>query len=291
METRHPQWGLVLSGGGFSASYGVGVMQALIEDYRMPKPAVVVGSSGSAPTACLFSTGQVEETMGVWTNEMTDPTLLSTEKDGSTPRLDVERVVSTVRKHLDFNCFAKDDSQVYFTATDLALREPSMLDTRKTAENDPVDEDLFYEMMRASMAYGREVRINGKRYVDGDISSSNAHKVDFIRSLGIEHVMVVNSARVEMGKELLKIVRAIHEREVLAILRANYRSLLKGPDCILVSPSRKLPSGLFKSNQREDIEGNIELGRSDALKHRKLAEFAEFIGKNNLPRVRACDSM
>ncbi|MDH5597442.1 MAG: patatin-like phospholipase family protein [Candidatus Peregrinibacteria bacterium] len=268
------RWGLALSGGGLSSSYGLGVVQALRDKHGLPAPAVVVASSASTPTGCVYETGQIDEAVEIWLNRVSDSDIV--DPSGVMPTVDIMRVIDVVRESLKTDRLFSGASQVHFVATDFEKGVPTMLNASRAGTA-----DRLYRMMSASMAlpgaYGDVVEIDGRPFVDGDLSSTDQQKVDFIRSLGIEDVIAVRSADSSTLKGLMKILRRSADSErMMGLVRDTYKNVLSRTprNFPVIFPSRMLPTGLLRNPSAEAIRATIALGYEDGEHFQLAPEFA-----------------
>jgi len=272
VEQETESWGLGISGGGLSAAYGIGALSGLIWDLGLPRPKVLVGSSASSPTVLLNNSDQIANGLKVWRDVVTSPNMLS--QNGSrVKRMDVARVVRAMRARFDFSAFLEDDSRSYIMATDYETGEPMALDARLASNSDELS-----EMTRASMALDIEpVLINGRKYIDGDLSSSEMQKSQLIKDHGVDHTVMIRCARPETLHEMGRIL-AVAPKRAKEIYRGNKLQLMRPADfdeCTIVGPSQKLACGLLLSNDPADIEATIEMGREDVRNSLALKALAK----------------
>ena len=161
---------IVAEGGGLRASYGVGVVKALIEKYHITSVDMAIATSGSAGTLAYYAARQFDSIINIWTN------LLSTWKFVSfrnvlfgNPILNVDYLIDVVFKQqdrLDIEALKSGPTELVIPVTNYNTGEAEYFSNR-----DAVD---FFEVLRATKAieifYGKSVEIAGQKYVDGALS-------------------------------------------------------------------------------------------------------------------------
>lgn len=266
----------VISGGGFNAGFAVGAVETLSK-LGFAKPGIVVTSSASGPTGASLIADQMDECRETWINEISDPDLILRVNGSHVPRIQVNRIIGLARERINRLALLENTTQLHFMATDYDSGRPVALDA-----NHAQDDEHFYEMMRASMAipgaYGEVVEIGGRRFIDGDLSSSEAYKVAFARYQGARDVVVIRSTRPENLLEMTKIL-AVAPDHVKQIYRGNRKELFmpaqQDSHTLIISPTRKLLCGLMKSNRREDIDETMRQGEMDVINHSRIGDWIE----------------
>ena len=161
---------IVAEGGGLRASYGVGVVKALIEKFHITSVDMAIATSGSAGTPAYYAARQFDSIINIWTN------LLSTWKFVSfrnvlfgNPILNVDYLIDVVFKQqdrLDIEALKSGPTELVIPVTNYNTGEAKYFSNR-----DAVD---FFEVLRATKAieifYGKSVEIAGQKYVDGALS-------------------------------------------------------------------------------------------------------------------------
>jgi len=193
---------IVMSGGGMRCVYGVGVLTALIEEYGLIEPDIVIASSGSAGGAAYYLSGQYRETVSAWLS------LLPSKKFISFTRrrmLDVDYVVDEIFKKMhpfDFKKLAASKTLLIFAATRVKDGKTRYLKV-------PHDKRI-YEYLRATKAipivYGKSVTIGRTEYVDGDFGSDTEDLGRKALSLGARDLIVIESSPLEFLKKEKRIV-------------------------------------------------------------------------------------
>jgi predicted patatin/cPLA2 family phospholipase len=160
---------IITSGGGMTCSYTAGVIYALVKEYKITTPDIVITGSGSAGTLAYYSAGQYESINNIWTN-------LLDKKDFINPLrvwkiIDIDYLIDEVFKKqepLDIINLRKSPIKFFASATNYTTGELKYFSNR-----DSVD---FFEILRATkampIAYNKPILIEGNRYCDTFKSSS-----------------------------------------------------------------------------------------------------------------------
>lgn len=154
---------IVLSGGGMTCVYQVGVLQALREKFAVA-PDIIVGSSGSAGTVAYFATEQFETIKHIWLD------LLSTNKFISLWRIwkimDIDYLIDVIFKKealLDVLKLTKTKAKYFIAATNS--------ETGRVRWFTNGAEQYIFEILRASkampVAYNKRVGIGGHSMLMG----------------------------------------------------------------------------------------------------------------------------
>jgi len=64
---------LICHGGGMKAAFAAGAVYELAKNFGIERFDIVMGMSASAPTATYFTTGQYEDILNIWQNELGNP--------------------------------------------------------------------------------------------------------------------------------------------------------------------------------------------------------------------------
>ena len=142
---------IVVSEGGMSCAYSVGVILGLVDKYKLTDPDIVIGASGSSGIVAYFVARQYEEGRNIWEN------LLSTKKFISFARplkiIDVDYVIDEIFKKqepLNIEAIRQSKTKLLIAATNI---------TKGDTEYFSNQNDIF-EVLRASNAilffYGKK---------------------------------------------------------------------------------------------------------------------------------------
>lgn len=184
---------IVMSGGGVSCSYSVGVLLALAEKYKLKKPDILIAASGSAGTASYYAASQYSSMLNIWSN------LLSTKNFINKLRfwkiIDINYLIDEVFKKQDkLNAKNILKSKINFLIA--ATNHNSGL----VEYFSPKEHDIF-EIMRASkalpLAFGKSVKINNETYCDTFNSSCVELNILKAVELGANKVIAIDNSNSE----------------------------------------------------------------------------------------------
>lgn len=269
---------LVMSGGGMRCAYGVGVLTALIEEYGMTKPDILIAASGSAGGAAYYLSGQYRETISAWLSLLPSKRLISFRRRRV---LDVDYLVDEIFKKMhpfDFKALSAVKTLLIFAAT-------RAKDGKTVYLKVPRDKRI-YEYLRATkavpIAYGKRVTIGRSEYVDGDFGSDTEDLVEKAFSLGANDVVVVENSPAEFlqkeKRRTAKAMRTIEKwRKDVGMLQAVKRELVekatmkapKGCTLVRIAPLRNLHIGTLE-NKKLKLRTVFNVGYADARDNEAL---------------------
>lgn len=257
---------IVLSEGGMSCAYSVGVILGLVDKYKLTEPDIVIGASGSSGIVAYFVAKQYKEGRNIWEN------LLSTKKFISFARLlkivDIDYVVDEIFKKqepLNTEAIRRSKTKLLIAVTNL---------TKGDTEYFSNDDDIF-EVLRASNAilffYGKTIRIGDDNYIDGAISTSFADNINKAKELGATKIIAVdNINRGLMAVFFLRLYKLFHPK----LKKVNLGSKIILDDRIfLVKPSKKLLITGALDNNRKHLKETILMGFNDVMNNEGMGEF------------------
>ena len=284
-----PKTCIVAEGGGLRASYVVGVVKALIENFHITSVDIAVATSGSAGTLAYYVTRQFDSITNAWTN------LLSTWKFLSLrnlllgkPLLNIDYLVDVVFKQqdrLDIEALRAQPTKLFIPVTNYRTGEAKYF-----SNHDDVD---FFEVLRATKAaelsYGRPVKIGEQEYIDGaltvpigitkaidagatDIIVISPNPKGFIRSRSL----LERSATGLLGRGFPKGLRQTIEKHphtynsILDIIKREME--LNERNIILIQPESTIATGTL-GNSRKNLMLTIEQGYADACRYEELNSF------------------
>jgi predicted acylesterase/phospholipase RssA len=271
-------WGLIFSGGGMQCSFGVGAARALVDEHKLPPPKIVVGSSGGAPTAATFASGQLKRAEEVWREEMTRSDIVGRVNGPTSPfKIDLSRVVHILRHEISMLSIYASRTDVYFAATDYDTGQPAYLQA-----NGAKSPQHILKSIRASMGLpfttGVE-ELDDSRYVDGDLSTSLSDKIEWMMAQGVENVLAINSVTPDVGRDLYRNLKRAGAEDIIKIMRSRMDNLRRTEDFgqLVIDPSGSLPCGLFGPNGFEQIGASIDQGYRAVAEDDRIAAFADKI--------------
>jgi len=160
---------IITSGGGMTCSYTAGVIYALVKEYKLTNPDIVITGSGSAGTLAYYTARQYESIKNIWTN-------LLDKKDFINPLrfwkiIDIDYLIDEVFKKqepLDIIKVRNSPIKFFVSETNYITGELKYFLSR--------DNINFFEVLRATkampIAFNKPVLIEGNRYCDTFKSSS-----------------------------------------------------------------------------------------------------------------------
>jgi len=280
---------IVAEGGGLRASYGVGVVRALIENFRITSVDLAVATSGSAGTLAYYVAQQSDSIINVWTN------LLSTWKFLSfrnvlfgNPLLNVDYLIDVVFKQqdrLNVETLKCQPTELFIPVTNYRTGEAKYF-----SNHDDVD---FFEVLRATKAaeisYGRPVKIAGQEYVDGalsvpigitkaidagatDIIVISTNPKGFIRSRSILERFTTGLFARGFPEGLRQAIESYPKtyNSILDIIKSEME--LNERHVVLMQPESKIATGTL-GNSRQNLMLTIEQGYTDACRYERLNSF------------------
>lgn len=271
---------LVMPGGGMRCVYGAGAMTALVEEYGLTEPDIIIASSGGAGNVAYYLSGQYREIVAVWLSLIPSKHLISFRRRKI---LNIDYLVDEIlkKKHpFDFKTFASARTLLLFAATRVRDGETTYLKV-------PRDEQV-YEYLRATAAvpivYGKRVTIGGDEYVDGDFGSDTEDLVQKAFALGAQDVIIIESSPSQfLSKEkrlVMKALRTIEKAEKnTGMVKAIDRELTKKPPIvapkgrrvIYVTPSKNLHNGTLQ-NKKLKLRTVFNVGYADTRDNKELRE-------------------
>ena len=280
---------IVAEGGGLRASYGVGVVKALIEEFHITSVDIAIATSGSAGTLAYYVAQQFDSIINIWTNLLSTWRFLSLRNIlFGNPLLNIDYLVDVVFKRqdrLNIEVLRSQATELFIPVTNYRTGEE-----RYFSNHDDVD---FFEVLRATKAaevsYGRPVEIDGQDYVDGALSVpiGIAKAID----AGATDIIVISPN----PKGFIR-SRSIWERAIMGILARGFpeglrRKIESHPETynsicdiikkemelderniIYIQPESKIATGTL-GNSRKNLMLTIEQGYADTCRYEELNSF------------------
>lgn len=276
---RKRKLAIVMSGGGMRCVYGVGVLTALVEEYGMTKPDIIVASSGSVANAAYYLSGQYRSTIAVMLSLIPDKKVISFTRRKV---FDVDYIVDEIcKKRYPFNFVELKRSPTVF------LLATTRVTDGKTVYMKLPKTNAIYERLRAAKAvpvvYGEEIKIGAQTYIDGDFSCNIEDLTKRAIEEGATHILIVendpNTRASKMRKkafmELLYFEKKISGKPGLA--KAFARKMKEpaqvtfpaGVQHVMLLPSKKFPISSIERSKRR-LRNGFNLGYADAATNKKL---------------------
>ena len=282
---------IVAEGGGLRASYGVGVVKALIENFRITSVDLAIATSGSAGTLAYYVAQQFDSIVNIWMN------LLSTWKFLSfrnvlfgNPLLNIDYLIDVVSKQqerLDIEALKAHPTELFIPVTNYRTGEAKYF-----SKHDDVD---FFEVLRATKAaeisYGKPVEIAGQEYVDGALSAPIGIKKAI--DTGATDIIVISpnpKGFMRSRSVLERIVTGFFARGFPEGLRQaienhpkTYNAILdiikkekeiNERNIVFIQPDSKIAASTL-DNSRANLSRSIQQGYADACRHGELNAFGK----------------
>lgn len=278
---KKKKFAIVLSGGGMTCSYGAGFLSALVKEYGVTEPDIVIAGSGGAGTAAYYVAQQYDFMVDIWENRLSNKKFIN--KWRLKKVLDIDYLIDEVFKKQDQLDIQKIyDSKVKFliSATDTMTGQPMYF-----ANNDRKKAD-FFEVLRAAkampIAYNKKVKIGKSYYFDTHLTSNVELNVQKAIRSGATNVLVIannNSGIVS------RIVYNTWLRMRTKHFKNNYFSFSENlteiynqnVEFLLIRP-KDLKIGRLTNNQ-DVLKKTVKRGYDDCKKNKELKKFLEEIDK------------
>lgn len=179
---------IICTGGGTRCAFGGGALVALSKELKI-QPDIIIAASGNAGSACYFAANQLDEIERIWKKHLVTRKFFFIFRFWK--MMDIDYLVDTVFKNLEpLNVAGMNNSKIL-------IEIPLLNKTTKQIEYlDPKQEEIF-EILRASKAmpviYGKEVTINGTKYIDGALVTSTEHMIQRALSHGATHIVIIDN--------------------------------------------------------------------------------------------------
>lgn len=277
---------IIAEGGGLRAAYGVGVVRALIDEFKITTVDVAVATSGSAGTLAYYVTQQFDSLLNIWTNLLTTWRFISLRNALlGKPILNVDYLIDVVFKQqdrLDIETLKSKATELYLPVTNYHTGEAEYF-----SNHDSID---FFEALRATKAieifYGRSVKIGKQEYVDGALSTP----IGITKAIdaGATDIIVISTrpkgfrrSRSALGgffTQLLTSRCPERLKERIGNYPDTYNSVLDkvkreiefgDRNIVLIQPDSKVGGGKL-DNSKESLLRSIEQGYADTCMRKEL---------------------
>ena len=276
---------LIGDGGGMTAVYGAGVISALIEiNNIMPRLRKAYASSGASGTFAFCLAGQHYLKYKIWVESLcSESGFIDRRRIFSGNMLDLDHLEFVFREKvpLDIEALKKSKVELYIAVTDYETGEGKYFTNR-----DDVD---IIKVLKASKAapvvYNKPIIINGRRYIDGDISSSLEEKIDLALTQGAKKIIAIdNNYNLSKNNQLSRlnyIILTRYSKTMPEKLQKVIYSYLNKPNkqrndsrVFYIRPSQILPIGMLDNN-KEKLKLTKEMGYKDTAENKKLRLFLD----------------
>jgi predicted patatin/cPLA2 family phospholipase len=268
---------IIMSGGGMSCGYGVGVLLALVEKYNFTNPDIAIAGSGSAGTLSYFVTEQYSSIKNIWSK------LLSTKKFINPWRIlkiiDIDYLIDEVFKKQD----VLNEEKIYNSKITYLIPATNT-ETGEVEYFSNKNRDNIFEVMRATKAmpllFNKKVRINGKSYCDSYVSISTKLNALKAIELGANKLIIIDNELPGYLNEFIFLIwRHLKNRQ----FKKNYQNYLMkikttifpaNVEIIILKPKKKLNISTLNNDQKI-LKETIKQGFDETCCNINLKKFLE----------------
>ena len=186
------QWdktAIILVVGSMRSAHGAGFLYALEKEMALPKPDIMIGSSGNAANVLYHCADQIEEMRRIWLQLLSTPRFISIWRFWRI--MNIDYLVDTVFKHQE----PLDVKQVQSTPIEWCIPLTDY-DTGKTLYVSAGDDFDPFELLRGAKAipilFGKKVRTGHRQYIDGEFGATLQDHVSHALALGARRIVIVN---------------------------------------------------------------------------------------------------
>jgi len=270
---------LILSGGGMTCTYSVGVLMALAKHYGFTKPDIAIAGSGNAGTLAYYVAGQYDDIAYSWSNLLTGRKLINLWRFWKI--LDIDYLVDTVFKKIrPLNVEA-----IFKSKTHYLIPVPNAFTGSLHYFSNRQKIDIF-EALKATkampLAFGKRIRIHDEDFVDSYASSSTTLHIAKAMKMGADKIIVIDNTRRNRLNETLFTLWSKMRNQ---LFKHNYRNHVEkmkqfivptDKDVFVITPKQQLSINTFNSDPK-DVRKTINQGFSEALENTELATFLNSI--------------
>ena len=248
-----------------SCSYGAGVAGALVNEFNITEPDIIIAGSGSAGTFAYYTSKQYDLVTGIWEN------LLSTDKFINPFRfwriLDIDYLIDNFFKKqtpLDLETIYDSKTEFFIPATNLKTGKIEYFSNK--------NHDGIFEALRATKAmpllYGKRVKINSSYYCDTPLTSDVESHLQRAIEQGATDIIVIDMSNSNKFRGLgfdawlslrnKNFKRKYNEQKEVT----KNQTLPQNVNVINIKPSKELFAKNL-NNDRQLLRKNINLGYND----------------------------
>lgn len=189
---------IIISGGGMKCGWGAGIIGGLAQRRKilgieMKTPFVIIGASGSAPTAVCDTTNQHEMLLSIWKNN------LSTKEIINGFKIHINHLVDEVirKKGFDLDSFYKSETNCLIPAIDINKGEIEYFSNKDKYFLDYFHRDEIFEVVKASMTMPvfsrlKPVKVRDSIYCDSILTSSAQTHLEKVIEMGANKVLIID---------------------------------------------------------------------------------------------------
>lgn len=258
-----------------TCSFSVGVINALVREYGVTNPDLVIAASGSSGTMAYYIAGQFDSITNIWTN------LLPSKKFINNLRfwkiIDIDYLIDEVFKKqdpLDIEKVNTSRIQFLIPATDVETGEVKYFSNRG-------GNDLF-EAMRAAkampLAFNKKVRIQGRDYCDSPLASAVQTHIAKVIELGATRILVIENAPLDWLTKLgfrfwfMFRNRVFKKNYRLLEIKSKNTAVTEYVSLVHIAPQGKLNITTLNNNQSL-LKGSIEAGYATCRDSTQVRDF------------------
>lgn len=279
---------IITSGGGMACSYGAGVASALVKEYGLTDPDIVIAGSGSAGTMSYFVARQYKLVTNIWSE------LLSTKKFINPLRfwriMDIDYLIDTV-----FKIKAPlDTEQIYSSKINFLIPTTNYYTGDIRYYSNQNHDDIF-EALRATKAmpiiYGKRVSIDGEEYCDSLLTSNTDAHIKKAIELGATHLIIVNTGNPQTRRGLIYKLWLATRSSVFKQKYTSEENLVrdyvvpKNIQIATLTPNLKTVKRI--SNDKELLLDSIKCGYKDCRDNLRLKKLLNSYSSTRLQTIDA----
>lgn len=259
---------IIMAGGAMRSVHGAGFLYAWRNELHMPKPDMVIGSSGDAGNALYYCADQCEEMKRVWIEWLTTTKFISFKRFWRI--MDVDYLIDEVfteREPLNLSRVMSSSIEWRVPITDF--------DTGITRYVSAKDNLNPLEVLRAAKAipllYGKRVSIAPGRYIDGELGPTLEDHVRFAIAQGANRLVVLrhNSLWSRLSKfygrlYASRVSQGLRRSIIHDMTKDSIHITIPEAKMILLVP-KNLPVRNPADNRKDHVQATFDRGIADAL--------------------------
>ena len=268
---------IVLSGGGLSCSWSVGVVLGLVEKFKFYQPDILVAGSGNAGTAAYFCSKQFKSIENIWGNLLSNKKFLNFFRFKKI--MDIDFLIDEIFKKTDplnIKKLQKTKINLQIATTHEKTGEIKFFSNFKKFD--------IFEVLRASKAipffYGKKIKIKKEKYCDGRLSSCVDLLLQRAIFLGAKKIIVINVSGIySLRKILFNFYNLLKSKiKFQKFFTKNLKKIKNfqipnNVDFIFLEPKNKKLNLKPFLNCSKNLQKNIASGRQVVLENKNLEKF------------------
>ena len=275
MNEKKRKLAIVASGGGMTCAYSAGAITAFVEKFKLKKPDIIIGGSGSIGTLAYYVAKQYKSIKNVWLNLLCNKNVIDIKIFWRV--IDVDYVIDNIFKKqekLNVKKLVKSEIKLFIGVTDYERGKVEYFSNKSKIN--------LFEAIRASMAvpmlYNKPVRINNRDYCDSFASCSVQAGIRKAISLGAKEIIAVNTQKdMSWEEDGFKVWLFAKSKE----FKINFQKeidkiqsfkLPNGIKLVLIEPKERLKIGFLK-NTKKMLRATFNRGYRETEKNKELLDF------------------